>query len=645
MGALSPPAQSGTEARFSDSRRVTVRAVLLGLALIPVNAYWVVTSELRWYMILTLNPLFVTPIFFLLLLLAVNALLVRLRPRWTLSAAELLTVYIMVAISCTVASLDYIVNWVRMIGWGARFASPENKWESTVFPYVPRWTLMWDQSVLRGFFEGGDTLYNARVLAAWAQPLIAWTVFMLLSFGLMFCLNATVRRSWIEHTKLSFPIVRLPLAMCGVGDAGFFRSQALWVGMALPILNGTMNGLALIYPGVPHFQTSARFPAFTDPPLNLIGWMPVSLYPFAIGLAYFVPLDVLFSCWFFYLFGKLQPIVGYYFGASQMPGFPFQPEQASGAWLTYALLLLWITRHEWRALGSAFVRRLPLGDDNELLPYRFAGITGLMLLGLLLAFWRMVGMGFVFAVMAVGTYFLVALAITRVRAETGAPHDVVSPEPMNVFGLVGSRLLRPGDIVGAGLSHWFWRFNRSHAMPTQLEALKIGKAVGVSARSLAMPMLLATLASCVAAPWAALHVSYRDGTLAKCIGFKPMTGQEMWDWMSRLLSSGSTVEGPRLIAMGAGAALVLLLWATQARFTSMWLHPLGYCAGPSLNWVWFPFLIAWVLKAVILRYGGDRGYRRLIPFFLGLVLGDYITGAVWALVSPALGMQGYKIFH
>ncbi|MFQ6099284.1 MAG: DUF6784 domain-containing protein, partial [Armatimonadota bacterium] len=67
--------------------------------------------------------------------------------------------------------------------------------------------------------------------------------------------------------------------------------------------------------------------------------------------------------------------------------------------------------------------------------------------------------------------------------------------------------------------------------------------------------------------------------------------------------------------------------------------------GPGLIWLWFPFLIAWLAKYAIVRYGGQKAYRTLIPFFLGLVLGDYCTGAVWAIISPLLDFQGYQIFH
>jgi hypothetical protein len=50
-------------------------------------------------------------------------------------------------------------------------------------------------------------------------------------------------------------------------------------------------------------------------------------------------------------------------------------------------------------------------------------------------------------------------------------------------------------------------------------------------------------------------------------------------------------------------------------------------------------------KSLIVRYGGQRLYRALTPLFLGLVLGDYTIGAIWAILGPALGFQGYHIFH
>ena len=54
--------------------------------------------------------------------------------------------------------------------------------------------------------------------------------------------------------------------------------------------------------------------------------------------------------------------------------------------------------------------------------------------------------------------------------------------------------------------------------------------------------------------------------------------------------------------------------------------------------------IAWAIKGLIIRYGGTRLYREALPFFLGLILGDYTIGSLWALLGVTLGIPTYKIF-
>ncbi len=36
--------------------------------------------------------------------------------------------------------------------------------------------------------------------------------------------------------------------------------------------------------------------------------------------------------------------------------------------------------------------------------------------------------------------------------------------------------------------------------------------------------------------------------------------------------------------------------------------------------------------------------RTAIPFFLGLILGDYTMGSLWAILGPVLGIPTYKIY-
>jgi hypothetical protein len=51
--------------------------------------------------------------------------------------------------------------------------------------------------------------------------------------------------------------------------------------------------------------------------------------------------------------------------------------------------------------------------------------------------------------------------------------------------------------------------------------------------------------------------------------------------------------------------------------------------------LWLPIFLAWAIKAVILRYGGLRGYRAALPFFIGLVLGEFAAGFIRTILDSA----------
>ncbi|UCH34106.1 MAG: hypothetical protein JSV65_16385 [Armatimonadota bacterium] len=626
--------------------RVTTRALLLGLALVPLNVYWLIVAELRFYVVLTLNPLFVTPIFHLFVLLGVNAALRRIAPRHVLRPAELVTIYVMLVASCTIATHDYIINLMSAMPFAGWFATPENRWEATAFPYLPRWLLVWDKDLLDGAFNGNSSLYRPAVLLMWLVPLAFWSVFIFAVWWAMLCLTVLIRRAWTDDTRLSFPIIRLPLAMTREDRSGpTMRSAALWIGFAFAAGLSLLNGLHEFYPALPHFQVRARWFVFRTPPWNAIGSLPVTFYPFAIGLCFLVPLDVSFSCWFFYLFMRAERLIGHLLGYDAVPDFPFVTEQGIGAWYAYGFFLLLITRKYLHNAVRVALR--PIGDADAAEPMRYrTAFWGLIVgMAVFVIFWRAAGMSLGWAIVVLVTYFLLALSITRVRAEAGGQHTVWDLEPRNLFRLFGSRAVGPKNLAAAAVSHWYWRLNRSHPMPSQLEAFKLAHEHGMNLRGLVAPMLAAMVVATFCGMWACLHVFYTDGAAAKCRGFGNWTGIESFNWLGSAINQGFPAEPRRWAAVAAAAGFVAALSALHARFPWWPFHPLGYAIGPGLIWLWMPFLIAWFIKFFVLRYGGLRLYRRALPLFLGLVLGDYVMGAIWALIGVFRHIPTYQIFH
>ena len=53
-------------------------------------------------------------------------------------------------------------------------------------------------------------------------------------------------------------------------------------------------------------------------------------FPFVVGMAYFIPLDLSFTFWFFYIFWKFEMIFGSIAGLQRIPGSPSSSTSRSG---------------------------------------------------------------------------------------------------------------------------------------------------------------------------------------------------------------------------------------------------------------------------------------------------------------------------
>jgi hypothetical protein len=146
--------------------------------------------------------------------------------------------------------------------------------------------------------------------------------------------------------------------------------------------------------------------------------------------------------------------------------------------------------------------------------------------------------------------------------------------------------------------------------------------------------------------WANLHVCYREGATARCIGFKAWVGWEAFNQLASWLQAPQQVLNPRRIAMLVGAGIVWGLWAIRLAVCSFPLHHAGYALAVSyaMNYFWFAFMISWLAKALILKFGGSRAHRDFMPFFIGLIVGDFTAGSIWAIWGPVRGFRNYRIY-
>jgi hypothetical protein len=61
--------------------------------------------------------------------------------------------------------------------------------------------------------------------------------------------------------------------------------------------------------------------------------------------------------------------------------------------------------------------------------------------------------------------------------------------------------------------------------------------------------------------------------------------------------------------------------------------------------MWSSIFVSWLIKFVILKYGGINSYRRSVPFFMGLILGDYLIGGFWNSLGVFMRIPTYTFWH
>jgi hypothetical protein len=58
----------------------------------------------------------------------------------------------------------------------------------------------------------------------------------------------------------------------------------------------------------------------------------------------------------------------------------------------------------------------------------------------------------------------------------------------------------------------------------------------------------------------------------------------------------------------------------------------------GMHWNWGSFTLGWLIKVVLLRYGGLRAFRTAVPFFIGLVVGDMLSEGLWGAIAAWIAL-------
>jgi hypothetical protein len=384
---------------------------------------------------MTFISLFFNTVLTLFVVLLLNQVLRRFLPKAGLSSGELLMIYVMLTTASAMAGTSFMQKLMPLMVHAFWHATPENDFEALFHHHLPTWLTVRDMSALTDYHKGYTTFYTAKHIEVWIRPVLSWTGFIFVLVFIMLCINVVVRKQWVEQEKLAYPMIQLPYEMISQRFS-FFRSRLMWIGFAIAATIDLLNGLHHLWPDVPGLSVKAtntfnlgRY--LVSKPWNAIGWMPFSLYPFVIGLGFFIPLDLSFSMWFFFLFWKAQRILWSALGFPTLGGYAASGyrsinEQTSGAYLAVFVVAMWVSRrHIGLFVRKILGRKSAIDDSDEPMSYRTAALGIVIGSILLLVFCYQAGMSLWLAVPFFAIYYALITSITRMRAELGVPvHDM-----------------------------------------------------------------------------------------------------------------------------------------------------------------------------------------------------------------------------
>jgi len=673
------PQQTGTATGGGEAGEarggVRARALVVGALATALTAYLVTQAEMVLSSVrigyLQFPP---AALGMLLLVVALSRLAGRVARRWGLTSSDLLVIYCMCLVGAMTASHGLVQKMIPELNYPNRAANNANGWHDLYDRFLRPGLVAYDPA--RAGVQPGSLAYDQKLVrgepvpwALWAAPVLNWGMLSLFVLSAFLCLTAILRRQWVDSEKLAFPLAQLPLEIAGDQDRpAFFRNRLMWLGVLIPVVVYAVKALHLVQPSVPDVTIQWTLTDYvTAPPWNAAASNVYFILSFAaIGFFFLLPTDVLFSIWFFFLLSRVEQLVMISLN-QPTPGMPVYPEplfvgyQTVGAYLALTGYFFWVARpHLKRVWASALGR--PGGysraeDDSELLPYR-AAVWGLLgSVGLAAGWLWLNGMSLWLALFElVACIFVIALVMARSTAEAGMLMTETTFRPVDLLRMV----VPLHSLGGANLTmlaffdNLFLRDQRGLLLTGMLDAARLsdgaraGNGARVRRRAFAGALALGVLVAFAVAVPLNIFLPYHLGASGHMDGWMEAgsPGLTITDYAQYFKGTPPPVAGASWqmpTFFGAGVGMTVFLSFMRAAFFWWPLHPLGYALSGSWSTIqlWFPCLLAWMFKSLVLRYGGMGAYTKSRPFFLGLVLGEFgiavffvVLNALSAWISP-----------
>ncbi|HIE53545.1 MAG TPA: hypothetical protein EYP85_17470 [Armatimonadetes bacterium] len=627
-----------TRPRDEPERPLTLRAVVLGLLVVVGFTVAGCFSVFLRYEIIGTGYLPRGAVTVLLALIFANAGVRWLARRFRLTRTELLLIFCMLLAMAAIPGQEYAQHVYLDIAGLVYYADGTIAPPRLYMQHVPPWLVPdtdREAPVIKRFFEGlreGDPV----PYRGWLVPLVIWTPYYLALYWTIVCLAALLARHWEEREKLLYPLMQVPRDLVeteGERMSPLLKNKLMWGCFAFSCLLYILRGLHSYYPAVPDINlqrtTEQLFPS--GPAAVAFNRRPLHFYPEMVGIAYLLTAEVGFSLWFFYFLRLIETYIRAMFSLTPTDA-PFFQFQTAGGYIVLALAVLYTARaHLADLLWATFTRRR-VKEGNNPLAYRTA-VLGF--LGGLIFIWvwcHSIGISLTWAVVMFLLFPLVTLVVARVVCEAGM-FIYSSPFRLNelLFEVIGTPTLGPRNVTLMTAVSWIQiRSTATQSLPYQLEAFKLAAETNLKRRQLTWAMLAAIVAAVLTCHVTSLYVVYHAG-LGKLSWWASGAARHTVRKLVGYLENPTEMTGEDWFALGLGGALTLFLVFMRLRFIWWPLTPLGFVAwyGWPIDRYALSIFLGWLIKVLVLRFGGFRVFQRLRPGAFGLILGICFILTFW----------------
>ena len=401
----------------------------------------------------------------------------------------------------------------------------------------------------------------------------------------------------------------------------------------------------------------------SNPPFLYIDWWVKSsrVYFAVIGISFFLQTRIAFSIWFFYmLYNVARMVAGSYQTEIKES---MITDQLCGSAVMWGILILWVGRNHYLMVLRQMFRGAASGEPREqYMPYRVAGWGLIFCLVVMVGWLYAAGTTFIGALAPVVMLMWLLVLVTRIAAETGLYYDQVNV-PVHRIWTYALPARTTGEsffwssFMGAAFAH----DTRECAPVYMTHALKTADTAGVATRSrrfegptfvvlLMVAMVVALLVSAIST----LQMDYHHATaLGSDRLINPYALQDMTNGMvlgpTKQYMTGINREGGWLGNFTFGAAITAILGILRLRVEAWPLHPIGFLLAYTspVTHMWFNIFLGWLIKVLVVKFGGSTLFRRSQSLFIGLIIGEALAAAIFltaALVLAGLGEPYKRIY-